>query len=123
MGWCSGTDIMDAALDAAEAAVRETIDGYVHGDADEEAIQARVDEVLRPFVVTIAEKLRDGDWDCIEESRHYDRFAQEMHGEDDREYETRLIEGLHEADELDRRFWLERLNRHHEKMGRTDGTG
>lgn len=123
MGWCSATDIMDAALGAAEAAVKEVIDGYVHGDADSEAIQARTDDALRPLVATIAEKLRDGDWDCIDESEYYHRFAQEMQGEDDREYEARLILGLHEAHWEDRPHWLDRLAKHREKMGRTDGAG
>lgn len=123
MGWCSATDIMDAALGAAEAAVKEVIDGYVGDDADCEAIQVRTDEALRPFVTIIAEKLRDGDWDCIDESDYYDRFAQEMHGDSDSEYETRLVEGLHEAHMTDRHHWLKRLYRHNEKMGRTDGAG
>jgi len=114
---------MDTALRAAEAAVKDVIEGYAQGNADSASVQARMDEVLRPFVATLAEQLRDSDWDCIEESEFYDRFAQEMQGDNDEEYEERLIEGLREADPVDRRSWVERLNRHHEKMGKADGTG
>jgi hypothetical protein len=114
---------MDTALRAAEAAVKDVIEAYAMGNADSASVQARTDEVLRPFVATLAELLRNSDWDCIEESEFYDRFAQAMQGEDDREYEERLIEGLREADPVDRRSWVERLNQHHEKMGTTDGTG
>lgn len=124
MGWCGATEIMDAALDAAEAAVKAILDGFAPlGDGLADNAQARVDEALRPFVVTIAGMLRDGDWDCIEESKHYDRFAREMHGEDDREYETRLVEGLHGAHESDRSHWLDRLNKHREKVGNANGAG
>lgn len=123
MGWCGATEIMDTALNAAEAAVKAAIEGYAQGNADTQAIQARIDEVLRPFVEKIATALRDGDWDCIEESEYYDRFAQEMHGESDQEYENRLVEGLGDAHETDRGHWLARLNAHYEKVGKINGTG
>lgn len=123
MGWCSATEIMDAAVGAAEAVVKSI---YARIEQDEGTAyewSAREDEELRPFVAAIAAKLRDSDWDCIDESEYYDRFAQEMHGETDREYATRLVEALRDAHETDRPHWLERLNRHYEKMGRTDGAG
>lgn len=97
MGWCSATEIMDAAVDAAERAAKaavaqvyeqavvleKTDDGRPpHHNA---TVMVNVDEVLRPFVARIAEKLRDGDWDCIEEAAHFDRFRREMLGYDHRQ--------------------------------------
>jgi hypothetical protein len=123
MGWCSGTEIMDTALGAAYAVVKEVIEAYAQGNADAESIKARADDVLRPFVSTLAEQLRDSDWDCIEESEYYDQFAQEMHGETDTEYGTRLVEGLSDAPQSARPFWIAKLNKHYEKVGRTDGAG
>lgn len=81
MGWCSATSIMDAAISAADAlvaSVRKQTEPQVF---DRDA----VDEVLRPFVAAIAEGLRDGDWDCIEDARDFARFRQEMLGCDDGE--------------------------------------
>lgn len=133
MGWCSATEIMDTAVKAADAIAERLMTsaaevyGHTAAEAQEAAarlgVQGELDAVLSPFVSAIANALRDGDWDCIEESEFYDRFAQEMQGDSDEEYEERLIEGLREADPVDRRSWVERLNRHHEKMGRTDGAG
>lgn len=137
MGWCSATQIMDAALAGAEAAISAVLGVEVHqrnadgsicvstnvGNPIPEEMQEKVDAALRPFVATIADMLRDGDWDCITESQYYDRFAQEMHGEDDREYANRLVEGLADAHETDRPWWLERLNKHYVKMENTDGAG
>lgn len=127
MGWCSATEIMDAALAAAEAvAMRAT---EMAAEVDEGTRNPDVnplpelDEVLRPFVITIAEKLRDGDWDCIEESEYYDRFAQEMHGDTDAEYGTRLVEGLSDVAPADRPFWIAKLNKHYEKVSNADGAG
>lgn len=127
MGWCSATEIMDTALSAAEAvAVRatemaaEVEEGTRGPDVNP---LPELDEVLRPFVITIAEKLRDGDWDCIEESEYYDRFAQEMHGDTDTEYGTRLVEGLSDAAYADRPFWIAKLSKHYEKVGNADGAG
>jgi hypothetical protein len=96
MGWCSATDIMDAAMAGAEAAVRAVLEEFAPPGSPE-AVQAKVDEVLRPYVRTIAAKLRDGDWDCIEESDYFDRFPQEMLGYDDAAFERWLREQLEEG--------------------------
>lgn len=118
MGWCSATEIMDTALDAAMLAVRVTIDGYAQGNADSTSIEARIDEVLRPFVAKLAEHLRDGDWDCIEESQYFHRFPQEMLGKDDRQYEEWLTGQLQYTNDIDQRKDLVRkLSALHEKMG------
>lgn len=127
MGWCSATEIMDATLAAAEAVAVKVAEMAVEvdeGSRDPDGNPVHdLDEVLRPFVTSIAEMLRDGDWDCITESQYYDRFAQEMHGDSDREYADRLVESLNEAHESDRPFWLERLNKHYAKMENTSGAG
>jgi hypothetical protein len=123
MGWCGATEIMDTALGAADAVVTEVIEAYAQGNADAESIKARTDDMLRPFVEKLASMLRDNDWDCINESKYYDRFAQEMHGDTDTEYGTRLVEKLADAGPADRPFWIAKLNKHYEKVGRTDGAG
>lgn len=93
MGWCSATLIMDAAVSAADAAVSAVLD-----DFDVELSRGKVDEVLRPFVRTIARKLHDGDWDCVDEADAFDRFPQEMHDFDDVEYERWLVENIAEQE-------------------------
>jgi hypothetical protein len=94
MGWCSATDIMDAAVEAADRAVAAAWQ-IASGSEDartpalanalnaDPTLREKLDEVLRPFVASIAAKLRDGDWDCIEEADAFDRFRQEMLGYDD----------------------------------------
>lgn len=94
MGWCSATEIMDAAVEAADRAVA-TAWQLASGSEDartpalanalnaDPTLREKLDEVLRPFVATIAAKLRDGDWDCIEEADAFDRFRQEMLGKGD----------------------------------------
>ena len=104
---------MDTALHAAEVAVAAAISGAVEGldndgrnlseqeKADFIAEITNSDELTRllsPFVATIAEKLRDGDWDCIDESEYFDRFPQEMLGYDDQRYRTYLHEKLRDTD-------------------------
>jgi hypothetical protein len=94
MGWCGATEIMDAAVEAADRAVREAV-AQVYQQAavfEREApegtpatVLVNVDDVMRPFVRAIADKLRDGDWDCIEEADAFGRFRQEMLGYDDNE--------------------------------------
>jgi hypothetical protein len=94
MGWCSATDIMDAALNGATKMVAHAwqiasgnedarTPAFVNALQERPDLRAELDDVLRPFVATIAAKLRDGDWDCIEESDYFDRFRQEMLGYDD----------------------------------------
>jgi len=119
MGWCSATDIMDAAVKGAEAAVRVVLEEFAPPGSDD-AVQAKVDDVLRPFVVTIARKLRDGDWDCIEESDYFERFRQEMLGHDDQEHAAWIRENLGDAvryDENDQvAHWAALLKVHTDKM-------
>lgn len=127
MGWCSATEIMDAAIKAAETAVHAVIqeiqrDNGKGRSTAEWDIQAVVDEALSPFVKTIAEHLNDGDWDCHRESAYYDRFAQEMHGDTDEEYMDRLAEELAEEVKYEGvtteryRQLVARIQRHAEKM-------
>lgn len=83
---------MDTAVAAADAAVMAVLNEFAPpGDPTE-----TVDKVLRPFVTAIATELRDGDWDCIEESEYFGRFRQEMLGYDHRRmaewYRERLTE-------------------------------
>lgn len=112
MGWCSATDIMDAALEGAERAVTAawqlaTDNEHARTPAFANALQAdptlrtKLDDVLRPFVVTIAQMLRDSDWDCTEESQYFDRFRQEMLGYSDDQMITWYREKITETDEPD----------------------
>lgn len=94
MGWCSATEIMDAAVEAADRAVAAAwqiasgnegarTPALANALNADPALREKLDEVLRPFVASIAAKLRDGDWDCIEEADAFDRFRQEMLGKGD----------------------------------------
>lgn len=121
MGWCSAIDIMDTALAAAQEAVSAVL---AETDCPEppaaQTVQA-MDDALRPFVTKLAKVLRDGDWDCIEESDYFDRFPQEMLGYDDSEFEAWLVERVKDAadyqtGELGK--WTDRLNAFREKTGR-----
>jgi hypothetical protein len=89
---------MDAAVEAADRAVTAawqlaSDNEHARTPAFANALQAdptlreKLDDVMRPFVAAIAEKLRDGDWDCIEEADAFDRFTQEMLGYDNRRME------------------------------------
>jgi len=107
MGWCSATEIMDGAIEAAE---RYLAAGWqiASGQADERTpafanalnadptLRDQLDEVLRPIVATIAEKLREADWDCIDESKYFDRFPMEMQGWTKQEYADYLVEQIRE---------------------------
>lgn len=98
MGWCSATLIMDAVTQAADALMESL---RTHSEPwTEEELEAR-DEVLRPFVATIAEQLRDEDWDCIEEADAFDRFRQEMLGYDDRQMVEYYRYDIADADDSD----------------------
>lgn len=96
MGWCSATEIMDAAVEAADRAVaaawqiasgNEGVKTPALANAlnADPGLREKLDSVMRPFVAAIAAKLRDGDWDCIEEADAFDRFRQEMLGYDHRQ--------------------------------------
>lgn len=117
MGWCSATDIMDTALDGAEAAVKAALAAHSDLNADSlgEAYRAQVDDALRPFVTTLAERLRNDDWDCVDESRYFDRFAQEMLGHSDSEHHAWLVEMVKDTNGDPK--WLHALNEHVARMG------
>jgi hypothetical protein len=93
MGWCSATEIMDALIESVDKVAAE-MSGPAAGEPE---IVAATDDLIRPVVARVATALRDGDWDCIEESTYFDRFRQEMLGYDDEAmigwYRDRLTEG------------------------------
>lgn len=66
MGWCSATEIFDVAIEAAD----EMLENIAGSDDD----PAHCDMLMREFAERIADVLWDGDWDCEEDSAHYDRF-------------------------------------------------
>jgi hypothetical protein len=128
MGWCSGTEIMDTALRAADhlAAAVWAI-GYNAGAAGDEAdfdevlknrqTRARLDDVLRPYVRQIARKLHEGDWDCVDEADEFDRFPQEMYDHDDTEHESWLRARMADAETSEEALaWSYRLKAHTDKM-------
>lgn len=119
MGWCSATDIMDAAVAGAEAAVRAVLEEFAPPGSPG-AVQAKVDDALRPFVAKVARQLRDGDWDCIEESDYFERFRAEMLGHDDVAHAAWIREQLHDAvtygENDDVIKWADLLKAHTEKM-------
>lgn len=131
MGWCSATEIMDTALQAAEAVATTLLrDSAENGpgseipfDPAENKMDRRaLDDVLRPFVATIAEHLRNRDWDCIEDSDYFDRFPHEMLGLDDHEWEWWLVEKIKDTDYdvPTRRRWMRTLEAFYQK-GEADG--
>jgi hypothetical protein len=85
MGWCSGTEIIDTAIKAADELLVEAYErlGVDPDRVKLEDLRPHLDEVLRPFVSQMAEKLHEGDWDCEDESEYFDRFPQEMLGHTD----------------------------------------
>ena len=119
MGWCGGTDIMDAAVEGAEAAVRAVLEEFAPPGSDE-AVREKVDEVLRPFVRRIARKLHEGDWDCVDEADAFDRFPQEMYDHDDRQHEAWIRDRLADATRYDEPEqvlrWSGMLKAHTDKM-------
>lgn len=121
MGWCGATRIMDAALAAADELLTQAYDalGVDSARVTLDDIRPDMDAVLSPFVASLAEELRNADWDCIQESKHFHRFPQEMLGMDRRDYETHLIEQLQYATDIKDRVRLVRaLHDLHEKAGR-----
>jgi hypothetical protein len=120
MGWCSATEIMDTALEAAEAAAGAALDAIEWGAQPTRHGEQLVDDALRPFVAKLAAVLRDNDWDCIEESDYFDRFQQEMLGHDDSEYAAYLVEHVKDAADYqsgDLEKWTAKLAVHKQKMG------
>lgn len=100
MGWCSATEIMDAALEAA-------LELLASMRSEPQVVNQRsVDKVLRPFVRKVARELRDGDWDCIEESNYFDRFGPEMYGDTEEQFYRRQVENFRDYPEEFAR-WLD----------------
>jgi hypothetical protein len=111
---------MDAALEGAERAVTAAwqiasgqedarTPAFANALNEDPSLRAKLDDVLRPFVATIAAKLRDGDWDCVDESNYYDRFPQEMQGWSDDQYAAHLAELIAE-DPLNARVHIDKLH-------------
>lgn len=117
MGWCSATDIMDTALDGAEAAVKAALAAHSDLSADSlgEVYRPQVDDALRPFVTILAERLRAEDWDCVDESRYFERFPQEMLGHSDSEHHAWLLEKVKDTDGDPK--WLDALKAHSARSG------
>ena len=110
MGWCSATEIMDAAIEGAERAIAHAwqiasgeenvrTPAFANALRERPALHATLDATLRPFVRAIATQLREGDWDCIEESDFYDRFGPEMQGMTDDEFYQRQVRVYAEAED------------------------
>lgn len=90
VGWCSATEIFDTAIGMLVKVVKE----FSGPAAGEPSIDAAVDDLIREDVKKFAKKLRDADWDCVDESEYYDRFTQEIHGFEDVEYEEHLLQQI-----------------------------
>lgn len=109
MGWCSATEIIDTAITAADDVLEHA---YAELGVDPDRVtlgdvRPTLDDVLRPFVSTLAAKLRDADWDCEQESAYFERFPQEMLGYDDRQYRGWLADQISDATGTDRwDFWV-----------------
>ena len=89
MGWCSATEIMDKVISSTVDAIRWERKAGEFVVSLEEALDR-----IRPVVAAVAETLRDGDWDCIEESEYFDNFPQEMLGLDDDRFDQWKTEQL-----------------------------
>ena len=126
MGWCSATEIIDSAIEAAErylaagwqiasgqASVRTP--AFANALNENPYLREELDEVLRPIVARIAEKLRDQDWDCIDESNYFDRFPMEMQGWTKQEYAEHLAEKIQD-DPLNCAKEMEALRKLQEEM-------
>lgn len=86
MGWCSATEIIDIAIGAALAVAEKVVD----------LSEQDTDDLISPFVISIATKLRGSDWDCEQDSYYFQRFPQELTGWDDREYAKWLGENIND---------------------------
>lgn len=109
MGWCSATEIMDTALDAAEQYLTKAYElmGVDPERVTLDDVRPGLDAVLAPFVTTLAEMLRNNDWDCVDESRYFDRFPQEMLGLNDSEFRAWLVARVAATDGDEE--WVSRL--------------
>lgn len=117
MGWCSATEIIDTAIKAAEAAWEVAGDVTENPHLDSPDNRARLDDALRPFVATLAAKLRDQDWDREQDSDYFQRFPQEMLGHSDPEHQDWLVETIRDtAGTEDWDHWVGALAAHNVKM-------
>lgn len=91
MGWCSATDIVDSAIEMTDA-VYEIPPG-LNGE-NEGWLRNRVDQIMRPHVRAIADKLRNEDWDCESESQHYERFGPELTGLTDAAFRAKMANDM-----------------------------
>lgn len=125
MGWCSGTEVMDTTIKAAVQVVAATwqmasgLDGartpaLANAMAADPTLEGRLDDVLRPFVRTLAGQLHDQDWDCESDSEYYERFMQEMLDQTDEEHLAYLVEMV--ADTEADPEWVARLAAHRARM-------
>ncbi len=117
---CSG--IMDAALTMADALLEGA---YEELGVDPERVtlddvHERIDEILRPHVRAIAEKLENLGWDTQEEVDQFWRFAQEITGYDDAAFESflryKVTEASHDGDAEEILRAAHRLKEHTDKM-------
>jgi hypothetical protein len=117
---------MDTALDAATAAVAAMwqiatdqedarTPAWANDVNERPELRAKLDDALRSFVATLAERLRAEDWDCVNESRYFDRFAQEMLGHTDSEHRAWLVEMVKDNDAEQK--WLDALAAFNAKTG------
>lgn len=116
MGWCSATEIMDTALDAAEEVLAKAYEalGVDEERVTLEDVRAELDDALRPFVAKLAEQLRERDWDCVDESRHFERFPQEMLGHSGSEHRAWLVEMVKDTDGDQK--WVDALSAFNDKV-------
>ena len=122
MGWCGATDIMDAAIQGADALLEGAYEA-LGVDPDRvtlEDIRPQLDDLMRPFVRKIARALHEGDWDCVDEAEAFDRFPQEMYDHDDREHEAWIRQHLADATKYEEPEqilrWSQMLKAHTDKM-------
>ena len=108
MGWCSATEILDST-------VREVERQYKFLRELEVLVwKGSMDVLLRPLVASLAEQLREGDWDCEQESEYFDRFPQEILGHTDEEHlkwlREQVAEWAEDGDMQQVQKWLARVH-------------
>jgi hypothetical protein len=99
MGWNGGTEVMDAAIQLADAVAEHAYDllGVDPSRVTLADVRENLDDRIRPHVRKVATLLEDKGWDSQEESDYAYRFAQEMLGYDDNAYEGWLRHKVTEA--------------------------
>jgi hypothetical protein len=124
MGWCGGTEIMDAAVQALDEVLKGAYDalGVDSERVTLDDIQDHLDDLARPFVRRIAKMLHQGDWDCVNEAEAFDRFPQEMYDHDDQEHAAWLRDRIRDSDEVHEfEKWTAALRAHTDKMKAGNG--